>query len=135
MVYGSYEALQAGSIGEGLRLLSGSPCETIHLNGGLGLDHAPRPHTPPAFRQLSPSLIAESSHSSLRATAANDVWAHIATAHFMGQLIGASSSSDTGSTGIVPMHAFAVVHVWCPQDGVRLLCLQNPHGTSEWTGR
>jgi hypothetical protein len=143
MVYGSYEALQAGSIGEGLRLLSGSPCETIHLNGGLGLGRGRHSSShgaasrgaftapPSSLGALSPSQSAQS----LRGTAIDDVWSHVAGAHSKRQLIGASSASDTGASGIVPMHAFAVVHVWCPREGVRLLCLQNPFGRSEWTGR
>jgi calpain-15 len=130
MVYGSWEALQAGSISEGLRLLTGCPCETILLEQVETL--------------VTETVVTETISAAATATgevgaksriqAADCVWSHLATSHATGQLLGVSSTRGCEAVGLMPHHAYAVVHIYNPRDGVRLLCLQDPHGDSEWFG-
>ena len=53
-------------------------------------------------------------------------------------ILGASSSpgvdTDVNAAGIVQGHAYSLLKVM-EVDGHRLLCLRNPWGRGEWTGR
>lgn len=153
MVYGSWEALQAGSISEGLRLLTGCPCETIYLDhvepleaAALVKDGGGNSNNGGSRRERSGSgggasgggggAVGPTGEVGGDSGSRTDdaVWSHLAAAHASGQLLGASSGGGCEAVGLVPHHAYAVVHIYNPRDGVRLLCLQDPRGSTEWSG-
>lgn len=111
-LYGCYEALVAGKALEGLRILTGAPCETIHLQ-------------PLQNEEFDRDLI----------------WAKLLSSRSAGFLMGIACGGtnvnvevdDFERMGLRPNHAYSLLDVK-DMSGNRLLRLRNPWGRYSWKG-
>ncbi|PNF23952.1 hypothetical protein B7P43_G10048 [Cryptotermes secundus] len=111
-IHGCYEALVSGRAIEGLRILTGAPCETINLQPlpGEDLDH-------------------------------NLTWATLLSSRSAGFLMGISCGGSNVNInndgykcmGLKPNHSYSVLDVK-HEYGNRLLRLRNPWGHYSWNG-
>eukprot|EP00041_Stephanoeca_diplocostata_P025449 m.666502 g.666502 ORF g.666502 m.666502 type:complete len:1081 (+) comp22749_c2_seq30:398-3640(+) len=139
-LHGSYEALRRGTVSDGLRTLTGCPCESVFLHHDLpaGVAATPTQSHPGRLsytgtrehRGMAPG----GTTSSADAAADDALWLQLTLFHDKGYLLGASSSSTCVGQGLVPSHAYAIVHLWAPLDHLRLVCLRNPIGRGAWAG-
>eukprot|EP00040_Diaphanoeca_grandis_P027373 m.155703 g.155703 ORF g.155703 m.155703 type:complete len:1003 (+) comp30951_c0_seq1:152-3160(+) len=127
-LYGSYEALQSGSITEGLRLLTGAPCATIDLS-----------YSSNEFKITGNSMVCrDQPYGYLEIgeyNAMNELWVKISSAFHKGHVMGAGTRVDCSTKyGLKSSHAYSISVVWNPP-GRRLLRLRDPHGGSNsWSG-
>jgi len=111
-IYGCYEALVAGRPIDGMRILTGAPCETINLQ--------PRPN-----EELDRNLI----------------WARLLSSRTAGFLMGIScggfdvnvEKNEYELMGLRPNHSYSIMDVK-DVSGNRLLRLRNPWGRYSWKG-
>ena len=111
-IYGCYEALVAGRPIDGMRILTGAPCETIYLQ--------PRPN-----EELDRNLI----------------WARLLSSRSAGFLMGIScggfdvniEENEYELMGLRSKHSYSVLDVK-DVSGNRLLRLRNPWGRCSWRG-
>jgi len=131
---GGYERLEGGQTKEALALLTGCPCEDLHLSSEA---FETTTTTSPHQSQSSTSLPDEEVEAL--------VWAKVLSAREAGFIVCASTKAATG-VGLAPHHGYSVVDVlelYDPPpplgDGRRhrLLRLANPHGAGSpfvWRG-
>ena len=111
-IYGCYEALVAGRPIDGMRILTGAPCETINLQ--------PMPN-----EELDRNLI----------------WARLLSSHTAGFLMGIScggldiniEENEYELMGLRSKHSYSILDVK-DVSGNRLLRLRNPWGSYSWRG-
>jgi calpain-15 len=111
-IHGCYEALVSGRATEGLRILTGAPCETIHLQ-------------PLPDEDLDRNLI----------------WATLLSSRSAGFLMGISCGGSNVNInkyeyecmGLKPNHSYSVLDVR-DEGGNSLLRLRNPWGRYSWKG-
>jgi len=104
--FGSYEALVSGDSCDGLTDLTGCPVEKIE------------------FSDISPETI----------------WEMLLKGEASSELIVTASvdedKNDREKTGLVSHHAYSILDAKeNERDGLRLVCIRNPWGNKEWTGR
>jgi calpain-15 len=124
-LFGSYEALHAGTIQEGLSLLTGVACEEIEVG---------------SFDAIEGQMIGD--------TDCELLWATLLSYKEAGFLVAAACGSKEGSDdteeqmyvnhGLMPSHAYSVLDVKMIQQDVgkplRLIRLRNPWGRFSWNG-
>ena len=111
-IYGCYEALVAGRPIDGMRILTGAPCETINLQ-------------PRSNEELDRNLI----------------WARLLSSYTAGFLMGLScggfdvnvEENEYELMGLRPNHSYSILVVK-NVSGNRLLLLRNPWGRYSWRG-
>ncbi|KAI6658518.1 hypothetical protein LOD99_15318 [Oopsacas minuta] len=114
-LYGCYEALNSGTLLEGLSTLTGAPCEVISLIEML------------RGKRVDPK------------EAKDVIWSQILHFESSQFLMGVSTGNREISediytaVGLSQYHAYSVLSV-CDMEGNRLLCLRDPNGTTRWKG-
>ena len=138
-LYGSYEALEAGSTDEALATLTGYPCERLELRDARRRRHA-------AAASSKGSGDGDGGGGGSAETADPDLlWAKLLSFHEVGFLLSASvGASEVGEAeaaeamGLLTEHAYSLLRVVdVPRAGGgvwRLVQLRNPWGKLEWRG-